>query len=266
MIFGGLEIVAGGYLVHRHYKHKNAKKRQADELEARRHNTFPGARPTSHCQHAQQAPPQYQQPAVTQQPVIAQQKYACYAPSVASLPQAPQQHLYPVQPFVQAQAQTQPRPGPPRHAQTFTIPRRPVPESKPQIIIEPSLQRTDSFATLSRMPIANGYRPQGLPQDSTPVLPPRRHATGGLQPVTTQGVYGNPGFSISTPALGATPTSPGLTYTFATSPQAYGGHSTDDNWETYGHHGHVGDARLSHAPTTASTQLGERDPPPPYMP
>jgi hypothetical protein len=258
MIFGGLEIVAGGYLVHRHYKHKNAKKRQADEVEARRHHTFPGATPASHCQHVQQPPPHYQQP----QPVIAQQKYACYAPSVASLPhQAPQQYSYSAQPHVQAQVE--PRPGPPQHAQTFNIPRRPVPESKPQIIIQPSLQRTDSFATLSRMPIADGHRPHDLPQDSTPVMPPRRHATGGLQPAVTQGVYGTPGFSVSTPALGATPTSPGLTYTFATSPQEYNSHSTDDNWETYGHHQNP---RLSYAPTEASTQLGERDPPPPYMP
>jgi hypothetical protein len=253
MIFGGLEFVVGGVLVHRHYKHKNAKKQQADEVEARRHNTFPGARPAGHYQHAQQAPPHYQQPTT-----IAQQKYACYAPPVASLPQAQyqHQHSYPAQPPVQVQ----PRPGPPQHAQTFNIPRRPVPERKPQIIIQPSLQRTDSLATLSRMPIANGYRPRDVPEDTLPVLPP---PTGRLQPATTHGVYGHAGFSVSTPALGATPTSPGLTYTFATSPQTYQGHSTDDNWETYAHHS---DERPHYAPTEASTQLGEQDPPPPYMP
>lgn len=154
--------------------------------------------------------------------------------------------------------------NPPKHAQTFNIPRRPVPEHKPQIVIEPSLQRTDSFATLSRMPIANGYRPHDVSDDETPpVLPPRRHATGGLSPATTHGVYGNAGYSVSTPAFGATPTSPGLTYTMGTGQTGFAGHSTDDNWETYDHH--VGE-RPVYAPTEASTQLGERDPPPPYTP
>jgi hypothetical protein len=113
------------------------------------------------------------------------------------------------------------------------------------------------------MPIANGYRPQYLPEEDAHVLPPRRHATGGLQPATTHGIYGNAGYSVSTPALGATPTSPALTYTMGTNQQAYAGHSTDDNWETYDHPGHE---RLSYAPTEASTQLGDRDPPPPYTP
>ncbi|KAH7093542.1 hypothetical protein FB567DRAFT_515539 [Paraphoma chrysanthemicola] len=252
MIFGGLEIVAGGYLVHRHYKHKNEKKRREDEVEARRHNTFPGAKPAGHRQQA----PQYR-PQPCQQPVVPQQKYACYG-SAAPLPQQHYQQPHPAQPYAQ------PRPQPPRHAQTFNIPRRPVPERKPQIIIQPSLQRTDSFATLSRMPIANGSRPQNLPEEVSPVLPPRRHDSGGLQPATQHGIYGNAGFSVSTPAFGATPTSPGLTYTMATGDQhAYGGHSTDDNWETYGHVGH---GRPHYAPTEASTQLGEQDPPPPYVP
>jgi hypothetical protein len=238
--------------VHRHYKHKNAKKRQADEVEARRHNTFPGARPPCHYQHQQPqyAPPQYQQP------VTPQQKYACYAPGASNPQQLYQQPCSP-------QSYAQPRPEPPRHTQSFNIPRRPVPDRKPQIIIEPSLQRTDSFATLSRMPIANGYRPQDLPEDRSPVLPPRRLVTGGLQPATTHGVYGNAGFSVSTPAFGATPTSPGLTYTMATAQQALAGHSVDDNWETYEH---SVDGRPHYAPTEASTQLGERDPPPPYAP
>lgn len=247
MIFGGLEIVAGGYLVHRHYKRKDAKKRQADELETRRHNTFPGAKPPGHYQQPQY--PQYQQP------TVAPQKYACYG---APRPQPQHQNSYPAQPYAQ------PRPGPPQHAQTITIPRRPVPEQKrPQIIIEPSLQRTDSFATLSRMPIANGYRPNNLPENPVPIVPPRRHASGGLQPATQHGVYGNAGFSVSTPAFGATPTSPGLTYTMGTAEQVYGGHSVDDNWETYAH---PSNGRPHYAPTEASTQLGERDPPPPYAP
>jgi hypothetical protein len=250
MIFGGLEIIAGGYLVHRHYKRKDAKKRQEEELEARRHNTFPGVKPVGHYQ--QPPHPQYQQP------MVAPQKYACYG---APLPQPQQQNPYPAQPFAQ------PRPGPPQHAQTFTIPRRPVPERKqPQIIIEPSLQRTDSFATLSRMPIANGYRPQDLPEDTPPIVPPRRHASGGLSPATAtqHGVYGNAGFSVSTPAFGATATSPGgLTYTMGTAEQAYGSQSIDDNWETYAH---PSSSQPHYAPTEASTQLGERDPPPPYVP
>ncbi|KAH6049574.1 hypothetical protein HBI54_056890 [Parastagonospora nodorum] len=248
MIFGGLEIVAGGYLIHRHYKRKDAKKRQEDELEARRHNTFPGAgKSPSHLQQQQ-----YQQ-----RPAVAPQKYACYG---TPQPQVQQQSPYPAQPHVQ------PRPGPPQHAQTFNIPRRPVPERKqPQIIIEPSLQRTDSFATLSRMPVANGYRPHDVPEDP-PIVPPRRHASGGLSPATAtqHGVYGNAGFSVSTPAFGATATSPGgLTYTMGTAEEAYGAHSVDDNWEAYGH---SGTARPHYAPTEASTQLGERDPPPPYTP
>ncbi|KAF2832666.1 hypothetical protein CC86DRAFT_92608 [Ophiobolus disseminans] len=253
MIFGGLEFVAGGYLIHRHYKHKNERKRQEDEVEARRHNTFPGAKPAGHGQQQ----PQYQ-PQPCQQPVMPPQKYACHA---TSAPQPYQHH----QPSYQAQPQphVQPRPCPPRHAQTFNIPRRPVPERKPEIIIQPSLQRTDSLATLSRMPIANGWRPSDLPQDQAPVVPPRRIASGGLQPATQHGIYGNAGFSVSTPAFGATPTSPGLTYTMATEEQAWRGHSVDDNWETYQH---PPGGQPHYAPTVASTQLGEHDPPPAYTP
>ncbi|KAF1917760.1 hypothetical protein BDU57DRAFT_586380 [Ampelomyces quisqualis] len=227
MFFGGLEVVAGGYLIHRHYKHKNKKKRQETEVEARRHHTFPGAKPSGQqCQQHSQPQPQHQ-------------------------------HSWSPQPDLVH------GPEPPKHAQTFTIPRRPIPERKPQIIIEPSLQRTDSFATLSRMPIANGYRPQDVSEDTPPVLPPRRHATSGLSPATTQGVYGNAGYSVSTPALGATPTSPALTYTMVTGQNGFSAHSTDDNWETYDHH--VSERPVC-APTEASTQLGERDPPPPYTP
>lgn len=246
MIFGGLEIVAGGYLLHRHHKHKNEKRRQEVEAEARRHNTFPGANhPRHQQQYYQQSPAQYQQP------VIPQQKYACYA---ATVPQPQYQHHY-----AHHQQPSQHRPKP-RHAQTFNIPRRPVPERKPEIIVQPSLQRTDSFATLSRMPIANGSRPQDVSDDITPVLPPRQHTTG-LQPTPQNGIYGNAGFSVSTPAFGATPTSPGLTYTMATGAEGHATHTVDDNWETYGRP----DNRFSYAPTV-STQLGERDPPPPYTP
>jgi hypothetical protein len=43
-----------------------------------------------------------------------------------------------------------------------------------------------------------------------------------------------------------------------------GGRQTvDDNWETYDFNPHP---NAHYAPTVASTQLGEHDPPPPYMP
>lgn len=249
MIFGGLEIVAGGYLIHRHYRKKNEKERLEDEAQQRRHNTFPGAdRPKPNGWHtqAQHRPQHHPQ----QQPIIPQQKYACYAPTVSPQPQPQYQ--------AQAPVHSQPRPHP-THTQSFQIPRRPVPQRKPQIIIQPSLQRTDSFATISRMPIANGSRPQDVPEDQSPISPPRRHATGGLQPAPQHNIYGNAGFSVSSPAFGATPTSPPLTYTMATGLE--GRHTVDDNWETYAH----GDASPHYAPTV-STQLGEQDPPPPYTP
>jgi hypothetical protein len=101
------------------------------------------------------------------------------------------------------------------------------------------------------MPIANGSRPHDVPEQTSPAA--------GLSPIPQHGVYGNAGFSVSTPAFGATPTSPGLTYELAA------GQTVDDNWETYGHgHGDGGEG-LHYAPTV-STELGERDPPPPYMP
>ncbi|CAO2650157.1 Nn.00g014490.m01.CDS01 [Neocucurbitaria sp. VM-36] len=240
MIFGGLEIIAGGYFIHRYHKKKNEleKQRLEDEAQTRRHHTFPGAKPNGWNTQAQHRPQHHQQP------VIPQQKYACYAPVPMTAP--PQFQC-------QAEPQRQPRPQPPTHTQSFNIPRRPLPQRKPEIIIQPSLQRTDSFATLSRMPIANGSRPQDAFEEQSPAYPPRRYATG-LQPIPQHSVYGNAGFSVSTPAFGATPTSPPLTYAMATGHE--GGHTVDDNWETYEHH---------YAPTV-STQLGERDPPPPYAP
>ncbi|KAF1848959.1 uncharacterized protein K460DRAFT_353881 [Cucurbitaria berberidis CBS 394.84] len=248
MIFGGLEIVAGGYLLHRHYRKKNEVEQQRleHETQQRRHQTFPGAKANGWNTQAQHRPQHHQQP------MMPQHKYAYSAPPVAAIPQP--QYAY------QAEPQHQPRPQPPTHTQSFNIPRRPVPQPqpKPQIIIQPSLQRTDSFATLSRMPIANGSRPQDIPEEQTPAYPPRRH-TNGLQPAPQHSVYGNAGFSVSTPAFGPTPTSPSLTYAMATGPE--GGHTVDDNWQTYGH----GDGRPHYAPTV-STQLGERDPPPPYTP
>lgn len=245
MIFGGLEIVAGGYLIHRYHRKKNELEKQRLEVEAqtRRHHTFPGAKPNGWNTQAQHRPQHHQQP------IPPQQKYACYAPGAPT----PPQFQYQAEP----QYQPRPRPQPPTHTQSFNIPRRPLPQQKPEIIIQPSLQRTDSFATLSRMPIANGSRPHDVPEAQSPVNPPQRLMTG-LQPAPQHTVYGNAGFSVSTPAFGATPTSPSLTYVMAT--EHDGRHTIDDNWEAYGH-----DGRPHYAPTV-STQLGERDPPPPYTP
>lgn len=253
MIFGGLEIVAGGYLIHRHYRKKNEEERLRDEAQERRHNTFPGANGPKNGWNTQaQHRPQHHQ--YQQQPVMPQQKYACYAPAPMPLPQYQYQ--------AQAPVQHQPRPPlqPHSYTQSFNIPRRPLPQQKPEIIIQPSLQRTDSFATISRMPIANGSRPSDIPEQQNPVVPLRRDTTGGLQPGPQHSVYGNNGFSVSSPAFGATPTSPSLTYVMATEQDMAGRHTVDDNWETYGRN-----ERPHYAPSV-STDLGERDPPPPYMP
>lgn len=233
VILGGLEIVVGGYLVHRHYKNKNEKKRLEEEAQQRRHNTFPGAKPDSYGSYA--PPP----PTPHQQPIIPQQKFACYAP---------QQHPQP---------QFQPQPV--QHTQSFNIPRRPVPQRQPpraqqppQILIQP-LQRSDSFATISRMPIANGYRPSNEEADP-PGLPPRRHVSN-LSPIPQNSPYSNAGFSVSTPAIAPSHNSP----TQYGSPHM-GRNTVDDNWETYGH------SRLPHYTPSESTALGEHDPPPPYRP
>ncbi|CAG5155883.1 uncharacterized protein ALTATR162_LOCUS3882 [Alternaria atra] len=255
MIFGGLEIVAGGYLIHRHYRKKNGKEQLKEEAQKRRHHTFPGANCAKQNGWNTQAPHRPQHHQQQQHSAIPQQKYACYAPVAAQ----PRPQIY--QPQCQAQAQLQyqsqpqPRPHAPPHTQSFNIPRRPVPQRKPQIIIQSSLQRTDSFATISRMPIANGERPQDVSEQTSPAA--------GLSPIPQHGVYGNSGFSVSTPAFGATPTSPGLTYEMASGHEGGAGQTVDDNWETYGH-GHGGGG-LHYAPTV-STELGERDPPPPYAP
>lgn len=256
MIFGGLEIVAGGYLVHRHYRKKNEKERLEQEAQNRRHHTFPGAnsnaKPSGWSTQAQLRPQNQVQPQQSQsQHTVPQRKFAYHVPTSQPL-FACHQPVRPVQPVQQS------RPQAPAHTQSFNIPRRPVPERKPQIIFQPSLQRTDSFATLSRMPIANGSRPQDLPEEQSPQSPPR--SSTGLLPAPQHNVYGNAGFSISSPSFGATPTSPPLTYIMATTPQEW--HSVDDNWETYGH----SERQSLYAPTV-STQLGEREPPPPpYTP
>ncbi|KAF3007666.1 hypothetical protein E8E13_009011 [Curvularia kusanoi] len=242
MIFGGLEIVAGGYFAHKYYKNKNDKKRQEDEAQYRRNHTFPSNAPSScyphpQFQHQEQLP-HYQRP----QYVAAPQKHACYAPTQSlSQGQRPQQQLRP---------QT-------NHAQSFNIPRRPVPERKPEIIIQPGLQRADSMATLSRMPIANGYRPS----DQTGPMTSHQGQTESLLPVQ-QSPYGNSAFSASSPAFGATPTSPPIRYVMAPERrETY--HTAENSWEAF----EGGNHRVSaYAPTEASTQLGEHDPPPPYLP
>lgn len=242
MIFGGLEIVAGGYFAHKYYKNKNEKKRLEEEAQTRRNNTFPSNRPSTyqpHFQHQEQYS-HIQHP----QHAAAPQKYACRAPT------APRPHC-------QGQSRPQQLRPKPSHAQTFNIPRRPVPQRKPEIIIQPSLQRADSMATLSRMPVADGYRPS----NTTEQAPSPRRQGSGVSPIQ-QSPYGNIAFSASSPAFGATPTSSPISYVMV--PDGAGGHHTvDDNWETYGHGGYRYSA---YAPTEASTQLGERDPPPPYAP
>lgn len=246
MIFGGLEIVAGGYIAHKYYKNKNEKRRLQDEAQTRRNNTFPSNRPASYPLQPHFPPLEQNVHHHHQQHINPPQKYAYHAPA------APR-------PQCQAQPGHQLRPKP-SHTQSFNIPRRPLPQHKPEIIVQPSLQRADSMATLSRMPIANGYRPSNLAE---PNSPPQRQ-TGGLSPIQ-QSPYGNAAFSISSPAFGATPTSPPITYAMASEGGGGvgGAHTVDDNWETYEH----GAQRYSaYAPTEASTQLGERGPPPPYVP
>ncbi|KAF2630518.1 hypothetical protein BU25DRAFT_408441 [Macroventuria anomochaeta] len=244
MIFGGLEIVAGGYFAHKYYKNKNEKRRLEEEARTRRNNTFPSNRPSSyplqpHFQHQEQRPEQHRP-----QHVPSPQKYACHAPT----PPRPQ---FQAQPRPQ---QLRPKTSP---AQSFNIPRRPVPQRKPEIVVQPSLQRADSMATLSRMPIANGYRPSNQAEPT----PPRR-PTNSLSPIQ-QSPYGNAAFSVSSPAFGATPTSPPISYGMAPDAGVGGRHTVNDNWETYEHGAH---GYSAYAPTEASTQLGERDPPPPYAP
>jgi hypothetical protein len=243
VIFGGLELVVGGYFVHKHYKNKHAKRKLEEETQQRRHHTFPGAQPQSQHQ-AWHQPTQYQPPQHPVQP-----------------PHAPQ-YKYASQPYPQPYHQ-------PPHTQSFNIPRRPVQQQQQQQqqqhpqqplpeIIQP-LQRADSNATLSRMPIANGYRPGGL-NGPGPTLPPRPQFSS-LSPIP-QSPYSNSGFSVSTPALAASPTTP-TTPIYGTG--QHGGRQTiDDNWETY-----TAQGSLHYAPSV-STALGEQhdpdEPPPPYRP
>lgn len=246
MIFGGLELVAGGYFAHRYYKNKNEKRRLEEEVQNGRNNRLPVNRPPGyplqpHFQHQEQHA-QHQRP----QQVATSQKYSCHGP-------------VPLQSRPQCAAQPRPqqlRPKP-NYTQSFNIPRRPVPQPQQQIIYQPSLQRADSMATLSRMPIANGYRPAG----HTEPTPPHRRQTEG-QLAVQQSPYNNAAFSVSSPAFGATQTSPPISYVMGPG-NAMTGPAVDDCWDS---HEHGDRRRTGYAPTEASTQLGERDPPPPYVP
>lgn len=243
MIFGGLEIVAGGYFAHKYYKNKSEKKKLEENVQYGRNNISQTNRPSSyplqpHFQHQEQHA-QYHCP----QQAAAPQKHACHAP-------------IPIQSPCSAQPRPQQLRPKPTQAQSFNIPRRPVPQQQTQIIFQPSLQRADSMATLSRMPIANGYRPSR----ETEPAPPHRRQTVGLSPVQ-QSPYCNAAFSVSSPAFGATQTSPPISYVMA-SDARMAGHAVDNVWVSHEHEGRYS----AYAPTEASTQLGERDPPPPYMP
>ncbi|USP78849.1 hypothetical protein yc1106_06123 [Curvularia clavata] len=250
MILGGLEIVAGGYLLHRHYRKKNQKDDFQYDTQKKRHQTYPG----TNCSQQQTG---WNTHVPQQQPAMppCHTKRACYAVAPQPRPQLYTPQTIPQQQQQQQQQQyQQPRPQAPQHTQSFNIPRRPVPQHKPQIIIQPSLQRTDSFATLSRMPVANGSRPHDIPSDEDP-SPQKEAKQPGLSP------YGNTRYAASTPAFGATPTSPGLRYELATTE-----HDVDEWYGFQREYESGGEERPHYAPTV-STELGERDiPPPPYVP
>lgn len=254
VILGGLEIVAGGYLVHRYHKKQNKKKRLVEEAQQRRNNTFPGAK---------QQP--YYVPHFSDSTSTTEQKYGyvTHAPSTHPQPPFPPPHRPYTEPAHRGASTvhaTQPQP--------FMIPRRPVPKqyysqphpqhASPPIIIQP-LQRADSFATISRMPIANGYRPSHVVDDAP--TPPPRHGPQ-LSPISQSPMnspWGNPAFAASSPALGNHPTTPTFRSNMHSERQ-----TVDDNWETYNQvPGHAG-----YTPSV-STALGEHrddDPPPPYHP
>lgn len=247
VIFGGLEIVAGGYLFHRYQKSKNEKKRLEQEAQQRRYNTFPGAKPQPcHASHPQH--------------VTLPQKHGYVAHTLPNRPQPP--YPTPHRPYTEPPSH---RPHNVRHGsqpQTFMIPRRPLPKQQcapPPQLIQP-LQRADSMATISRMPIANGYRPSHIADD--PQGPPRRQ-NSHLSPIPQSPMsspYQHHGFAVSSPALVNRPSAE--TY----SPIQHGGRQTvDDNWETYNRQAHG----AGHYAPSLSTALGEDrddDPPPPYRP
>ena len=238
VILGGLEFVVGGFILHKYHKNKNEKKRLIDDAQQRRNNTFPGAKP----------PVYFEQ----QQPMMEQQKYACYTLDPQQQQIQPRPHTAQPHPQYQQQQQQQPIPQP------YTIPRRPVPPQQPhwQQQIQP-LQRADSMATLSRLPVANGSRYR----NENPPLPPRPqllHTQTVPQQQHLNHPYSHTGFSVSAPSFEPSSISPVIYPTHGLGR----GNTVDDNWETYEPHVENG----YYAPSV-STQLGEvDDPPPPYRP
>ncbi|KAF2020297.1 hypothetical protein BU24DRAFT_419841 [Aaosphaeria arxii CBS 175.79] len=231
VIFGGLEFVVGGYLVHRHYKNKNEQKKRSQVQYGQQHrqNTYPGA--------IQQAQPPQQQAIPPQQ-----LKYACHG--VQQQPQVrpvPQQRPYTTQALP---IQSRPYPQHPSNAAQF----------QPQI--QP-LSRADSFATISHMPVANGLtQPEFIPP--LPTRPQHlnsthRHGHANM-PQQQHPVYNNAHFSASTPAF-YHPSNDGIQRQEPRPGRA----TVDDASEAFG--------SSSSTHYSESTFLGERDdPPPPYRP
>ncbi|KAF2654299.1 hypothetical protein K491DRAFT_717235 [Lophiostoma macrostomum CBS 122681] len=248
VILGGLEIVIGGaYIAHRRHKKK---RRLEEEAEERRHNTFPNEKPESfsHMEQLQLVSPFASSPSETippQHTAPPAQKWAYRTPQ--SPHHSPQSPLHPgLQP-----SQTFPRRRPlPQYSQS-----QPPPVQQFQPHIQP-LGRSDSFSTLSNMPVANGYRPRDgnppLPARAPP-LPPALLAIPQSQP------YSNGAFSASTSALEPHTSGPHSNHT-----SFFGrGQTVDDNWETYGPHSAPVRVPMGQR---LDPEAGEDDPPPPYQP
>lgn len=261
MLFGGLEFVVGGVVLHQYNKKKNEKKRCDEEWNQRqrRQNSYPGVQPqNTQYQHQTQPQQQYQQ---QQHLAIPQQKYACYAPQPQyfspSSPVQPRPHTaqtfplaHPPQPQMQMPMQSQSQ---------IQFQHQPVPWIQ-QPVIQP-VQRVDTFGTISNMPVANGI---GHPsRDNFPYLPPRPQPPNMyLQPISPHSPispispigspYGNVGFSRSTPNFTHSPTE--LRYDNNSS---FGRNTVDDV-----------DAYEPEPPRAQNIrpEEDENDPPPPYRP
>jgi hypothetical protein len=250
-------VIGGAYIVHRRHKKK---RRLEEEAEQRRHNTFPQEKPRAESEsesfsHNEQllaispftsspftsSPSEAMSPQHTPSPT---QKRAYHAPpSPHHSPQSPlHTGLHSAQTFPQR------RPLPP-HARS-----QPPPMQHFQPHLIQPLGRSDSFSTLSNMPVANGSRPR----DDNPPLPPRPQRPSLLAIPQSQ-PYQNAGFSVSTSAL-----EPHTSGPYSSDTGFMGrGQTVDDNWETYGPHS---------APVRVPVgqridpEAGEDDPPPPYQP
>ncbi|KAF2264955.1 hypothetical protein CC78DRAFT_579908 [Lojkania enalia] len=226
VLLGGLEIVVGGYLVHRHYKNKNEKRRLQEEALQFRSSTFPSATSLPYPQ---------------QQGQIPHQKHAYYA-----LPPQPQfqcqsrphniQHVPQTQPCLQ-QTQSQPYFEPQTHP----------------------LRRQQSFSSLSSIPVANGSQPQ----DVLPPLPPRPEPSS-LSPMQQYAPvnypYYNTGFSVSDPGFEPISDSP-----IEETHLREGVYMTDDRWEAYGPSSPNDHFELPGSSQRGEREEGD-DPPPPYRP